>query len=123
MEQLKEQLKHFYIFGSSAHRDWKRLLIAATCVTIGIAVWGYLFFQDIQNSTESVNFAIGQVTLSGRTKGDELKDLVARYEARNKQFSAILKISNGPVNSTSSSATSTSGGAAGAASSSVSQNQ
>lgn len=102
MNDLKEQLKKIYIFGRSAERDWKRLLGVTSLLLVALGVWSFLFFVEIKSKVESSNVFLAQTpSIKGKTKGDELEELVKKYEERAKKFNEILGMAV-PASSTSS---------------------
>ncbi|MEN9649123.1 MAG: hypothetical protein RL094_90 [Candidatus Parcubacteria bacterium] len=120
MTDLKDKLKHIYVFGKFAEKDWRRVLILCFCLSIILIVWSTLFFLHVQSATDSVNLVIGSTkTLSGRTKGDELKELVSRYEQKADTFKRIYGSSLIPKSSSTLTASSSANSNATTSSSSV----
>ena len=94
MEAFKQKLKKIYIFGRYPDRDWIRMLMFFIIVFILLALWALSFSASNNTKYESVTNVLQSVPAQGRTKGDELRDLVQVYEKKATTYAELFSSSS-----------------------------
>lgn len=94
MDNLKKKFKGIYIFGRYPDRDWFRMLVFFTLLFVALVTWTVFFTLSNNSSYQSVTNVLQSIPTQGRTKGDELRDLVEVYEKKATTYAQLFASSS-----------------------------
>jgi hypothetical protein len=112
MNALKKKLSKIYILGQHPETDWQRLFTAFMFVSVIVITYSIFYFIHIKNEVFAIDSSAGNARVAAETKEKELREVIDRYEEKERTYlklqygESLRALSTPPVATTTATTTS-----------------
>ncbi len=92
MNALKKKFSKIYILGQHPELDWQRLFTAFMFVCIIVIACSTYYFIHTKNEVFTIDSSAGNARVAAETKEKELREVIDRYEEKERTY---LKLQSG----------------------------